>query len=94
MLFKEIVIFLELKDRPVMGSDKFRNYLHKKYNFEGTREDVSDLRAKIINYQLDVYGVTISDKVVYKSKEEIYRINHVRSNRKYKRKQKYEKCNN
>ena len=50
--FKENLIFLELKDKPIMGSEKFKTYLITKYNYGEKPEDYSKIRSKIINYQI------------------------------------------
>lgn len=88
--FKEIVIFLELKDKPIMGSDKFRTYVNKKYKYSDDSIEMSQLRAKIINYQIDVYGSTMSDTIEKKTKEEKLKIYQRRNNRKYLRRHKNE----
>jgi hypothetical protein len=88
--FKENLIFLELKDKPIMGSEKFKTYLITKYNYGEKPEDYSKIRSKIINYQIDTYGASINDRVEKKTKEEIMKIYQRRNNRKYLRRQKYE----
>lgn len=66
--FKEEMIFNLEKDLPVTNASAFREKMIKKYNL--VAQEISDLRAKIINYQLEKYGDTISAKIRKPSKYE------------------------
>jgi hypothetical protein len=58
--FKEEMIFNLEKDLPMCNSIKFREKMIKKYNL--SNQEVTDLRAKLISYQLEKYGDTLSNK--------------------------------
>lgn len=55
---KELIYELE-KDNPYNNSKEFRTKITKKY---GTIDNLTNLYAKIRNYQIDKYGKTLNRK--------------------------------
>lgn len=58
---KEDILFVTLKDKPVLSS----NELKKKYK----DVNVTDLRMRIINYQVMKYGYQLTKETLLKSKK-------------------------
>lgn len=83
MKFKEDLIFELEKDNPIRSGKRFNEHLHKTYGFVAPN---SDIRTKIINYQLSKYGGTIGDSIKKIRKFEIIRERYRRKSASYRRK--------
>ena len=79
---KENILFAMLKDKPVLSHQE----LKKKY----PNVNVSDLRLRIINYQVITYGYQIDKNIRYVDKYDVDREKrNAKSRRKYWRDKKF-----
>lgn len=59
--FKERIIFEKEKDLVLESSEKFYKKLRDIYKYNPDVRNLSNLYRKIINYQINKYGATLSD---------------------------------
>lgn len=82
MKFKENLIFELEKDKPIKNTKLFNEHLYKTYGYVASN---SDIRTKIINYQLNKYGDSIGYEIRKTTKYELMKEKNRRSTMKKRR---------